>query len=124
MYSPDFCHAPNCVQSTPCEKVGDAVDVATLSGATMKRYVNSTMTASPANLKTKTSSPAERKVVGIYLVCSSNPINLGPGVCAAILFCFLISQGHECGNGFELYDGNIKGRGIINGMNKVEDQAE
>ena len=38
-------------------------DVATLSGANVRRDVNSTMTASPANLKTKTSSPAERQVV-------------------------------------------------------------
>ena len=63
----DFWNAPKSVQSTACEKVGDAVDVATLSGASMKRYVNSTMTASPANLKTKTSSPVERQVVNIHL---------------------------------------------------------
>ena len=42
-------------------------DVATLSGAKVRRGANSTMTASPANLKTKTSSPAERQVVDIHL---------------------------------------------------------
>ena len=31
---------------------------------------------------------------------------------SAILSCFSISQGHDCPPGFELFDGNIKGRGF------------
>ena len=47
--------------------IGVREDVATLSGAKVRRDANSTMSASPANLKTKTSSPAERQVVDIHL---------------------------------------------------------
>ena len=79
-------------------------DVATLSGANVRRDVNSTMTASPANLKTKTSSPAERQVVDKIYQNIHHPIGDHGGnsmniqyFCDGfwdprILFSFLISQ--------------------------------
>ena len=44
------------------------MDVVTSSGLRVRRDANYTMTASPANLKTKTPSPAERQVDEIHIL--------------------------------------------------------
>ena len=106
-------------------------DVATLSGANVRRDVNSTMTASPANLKRKTSSPAERQVVDKIYQNIHHPIGDHGGNSMNIqYFCdgfwhprnlvlFLDFTGQHCPPGFKYFDGNIKGRGFKR-FNKVE----